>query len=154
MDIELVKAGIDDANDLLNIQRKCFKPLYERYHDDPGSPYTESIERMLLKIAQINGAYYKIIYQGTTIGGIRVYEKEKGHFRLGIMYVLPEYQGKGIGQKSIAMAENLSPEAESWELDCPEDLEINRHCYEKAGYKLTGKIETVNDKLNLVYYFK
>ena len=154
MDIELLKADESDAESLLEIQRKCFKDLYERYHDDAGSPYTEDIQKMLYKVTFKKGAYYKIVINGMLVGGIRVVEKEPGQFRIGIMYVLPEFQGKGIGQKALAMAESLYPKAESWELDCPEDLPSNRHCYEKAGFEQIGEKEIINDKLTLVYYFK
>lgn len=154
MDIQLLKANESDAERMLEIQRMCFKAHYERYHDDAGSPYTESSEKMLFKIAFKNGAYYKIVLKGTQIGGVRVVKKDGGHYRIGIIYVLPEFQGKGIGQKAILMAEALYPEAEDWELDCPEDLPSNRHCYEKLGYKTTGEKEVVNEKLTLIHYLK
>ena len=153
MDLQLIRATPQDADDLLSVQKRCFQPLFERYRDE-RSPYNEPIERMLFKIGYGNVAYYKIIYQRALAGGIFVYETEGGLFRVGILYVLPECQSKGIGQKAIALAEALHGDAVRWELDCPEDLPANRRCYEKAGYRLTGRKEVINDHLTLVYYGK
>ena len=52
------------------------------------------------------------------------------------------------------MAEALHPDAEHWELDCPEDLPANRRCYEKAGYHFTGGKHWMSDRLTLVDYRK
>jgi len=139
---------------MLNIQKKCFKNHFERYQDLSGSPYKEVLEKMLFRINYEKGNYYKTVSSNTLIGGIWVFEKEMKIFRVGIVYVLPEYQNNGIGQKALAMAENLHRDAKGWELDCPEDLSINRRCYEKAGYVLTDEKEIINDKLTLVCYKK
>jgi GNAT superfamily N-acetyltransferase len=152
--IELIKAKASDAEVMLEMQKKCFKIHFERYHDVDTSPVNESIEKMLLKINYESGGYFKIIVDNIHGGCVRVYEKSPKLYRIGIIYVLPEFQNKGIGQKALALAENLFPEAEAWELDCPADLTLIRKCYEKAGYSLTGKIEIINDKLTLVYYIK
>ena len=79
---------------------------------------------------------------------------EIGSYKLHIINVLPEYQGRGIGQEAIRLAEGLFPDAKSWCLETLEDMPNNRHLYEKAGYKFTGKTEKINDKLTLVYYQK
>jgi len=86
--------------------------------------------------------------------GVWVYEKAPKLYRIGIMYITPEFQCKGVGQKALAIAESLFPEAESWELDCPADLSLNRHCYEKVGYRLTEETKIINDELTLVFYKK
>lgn len=154
MDVQLIRATANDAQDMLNIQKKCFKIHFERYQDVSGSPYKEVLEKMLFRINYEKGSYYKIVSSSTPIGGIWVFEKESKIFRVGILYILPEYQSKGVGQKALAMAEDLHRDAKGWELDCPEDLSTNRRCYEKAGYTLTGEKEIINDELTLVYYKK
>ena len=139
---------------MLNMQKICFKKHFETYQDHSGSPYTEVLEKMVFRINYEKGSYYKIVSSNTLIGGIWVFEKEAKIYRVGIIYIIPEYQSKGVGQKALAMAENLHPDAAGWELDCPEDLIVNRRCYEKSGYKLTGEKEIINDKLTLVCYKK
>ena len=152
MEIQLIRATVEDAEELLHIQKESFQTEYERYQDE-RSPFLMSLERMRLRINYPESAYYRIVHEDTTVGGIWVYEKEPGFFRLNILYVLPQYQSRGIGQRAIAMVEALH-DAVRWELDCPEDLPANRRCYERAGYRLTGEREIINEKLTLVYYGK
>jgi GNAT superfamily N-acetyltransferase len=154
MNISLKKATASDAEDMLGMQKECFKTHFERYQDVETSPVNEPIEKMLFKINYENGAYFKIMVDDIHAGCVRVYEKSPKLYRIGIIYVLPEFQNKRIGQKALMLAESMYPVAEAWELDCPSDLPINRKCYETAGYKLTGEIEIINDKLTLVYYRK
>jgi len=154
MDFQLILAVEKDAQAMLIMQKTCFKKHFERYQDHSGSPYQEVLEKMIFRINYEKGSYYKIVSVNTLIGGIWVFEKEAKIYRVGIIYILPEYQSKGVGQKVLAMAENMHPDASGWELDCPEDLAINRRCYEKAGYTLTGEKEIINDKLTLVSYKK
>jgi GNAT superfamily N-acetyltransferase len=154
MDLHLVKATATDAEIILEMQKKCFAKHFDRYNDVDGSPYNETIDKMLLRINNEKVSYYKIVFNSLFVGCIRIYEREPEIFRVGIIYVLPEYQSKGIGQQALVMAENLHSDAKCWELDCPEDLPQNRHCYENVGYKLTGEQEIINDKLILLHYKK
>jgi GNAT superfamily N-acetyltransferase len=154
MDLQLIKATSADAEIMLRLQRKCFAKHFERYHDVSSSPYNETLGKMLFRINYEKGSYYKIVSNNILVGCIWVFEKEPEIFRVGIVYILPKYQSKGIGQKTLTMAENLHNVAKLWEIDCPEDLSINRRCYEKVGYKLTGEKEVINEKLTLVYYKK
>ena len=153
MDIRLVRAAEADAEELLGIQRECFRAEYEKYRDE-NSPYLLPLERMRFKIAYADGVYYKIVLGNAAVGGLWVYRKGPGLYRLSILYVLPEHQSKGIGQRAIALAEALQPDAGRWELDCPEDLPANRRCYERAGYHFTGERHAVSDRLTLVDYRK
>lgn len=154
MDILLIKATESDADIMLKMQKECFKSHFEQYQDVEASPVNESIDKMLFRINYENGGYFKIIVDNIHVGCVRVYEKSPKLYRIGIIYILPMFQNKGIGQKALELAESLFPEAEAWELDCPADLPLNRKCYEKADYRFIGKSETINDKLTLVYYRK
>lgn len=154
MDLHLIKATAVDAETMLELQKKCFAMHFERYHDVEKSPYNDTTDKILSRITRGKSNYYKMILGKLLVGCLWVVEKEPEIFRIGIVYVIPQYQNKGIGQQAFAMAESLHSNAICWELDCPEDLARNRHCYEKLGYKLTGEQEIVNDKLTLVYYRK
>lgn len=154
MNITLVRAEAPDAEAMLEMQKECFKSHFEKYHDVETSPINESMEKMLFKINYENGSYFKIITDNIHTGCIRVFEKSPKLYRIGIIYILPEFQNKGIGQRVLALVESFYPEAEAWELDCPADLPANRRCYEKAGYKFTEEEKTINNKLKLVFYKK
>jgi len=153
MELQLILAAAVDAQDMLTMQKVCFKKHFERYHD-LESPYNDTLEKMLVRINFEKGCYLKIVYMNKLVGGVWVFEKDWKVFHIGIIYILPEYQSKGIGQKVLEMVENYHTDAKFWELDCPEDLSMNRRCYEKAGYKLTGENKIINENLSLVYYRK
>ena len=43
---------------------------------------------------------------------------------------------------------------DNWKLDTILEEPGNCHLYEKIGYKKTGVVERINDKMNIVYYEK
>lgn len=154
MNIQLIKATVLDAEVMGKMQVESFKPHLQRYKDVATSPVNESLEKMVYRINYEKGSYFKIIADNRHAGCVWVYEKAPKLYNIGIIYISPEFQCKGIGQKALAIAERLFPQAESWELDCPSDLSLNRHCYEKVGYRLTEETKIINDKLTLVFYRK
>ncbi|MFT9077434.1 GNAT family N-acetyltransferase [Ethanoligenens sp.] len=153
MNLHLVKVGAADAEEMLRMQRKCFAAHYQRYRDIK-SPYKQSIEQMCLRIQYEHGFYYAIVWNKRRVGGLFLIKREHNWYHVGILYVLPMFQGKGLGQAVLAMAEQLHGNVQRWTLDCPKDLPLNRRCYEKSGYRLTGETEVVNGRLTLVYYQK
>ena len=153
MKVNLLKTDLSDAEKLLEIQKTCFTPHLQRYQDFETSPATVSLDRIKWQIENEN--FYKIILNDVWVGSINIRKLDAiGIYMLHIINVLPEYQGMGIGQLAIKLAEELFPDAKIWCLETLEDMPYNRHVYEKAGYKFTGKTEKINDKLTLVYYQK
>ena len=153
MNIKLIKANLNDSEELLKIQKICFAPHLERYQDFETNPSMVSVDDIKWQIQNEN--FYKIIYYNTWVGSLNIQKlDEMENYKLHIINILPEYQGKGIGQISIKMAEDIFPNAKSWILETLEDMPVNRHVYEKVGYKFTGKSEIINDKLTLVFYEK
>ena len=155
MNVQLVRATVEDSNCLYDMQVKAFMPPLKKYEDYDTSPANEPIERTLQRINYGFGMFYKIIDDGEPVGGIRIlWWENTTRFRLGLIFVLPEYQGKGIAQEAIKMVENLYPHATSWELDTILQEKGNCYLYEKMGYRQIGEIKVINDRLTLVYYKK
>ncbi len=153
MAIILEKGKIEDADMIREAQRICFLPLLEKYHDDDFNPCNESLESIQNSI--INHYFYKIFYDRTFAGGIYVHENpDPKHFKLHTLFILPELQGRGVGQKAIEEVEKIHSQAIEWVLETPHDLKRNHHVYEKYGYKRTGVEEKINDKLTLIHYKK
>lgn len=153
MNVELIKADLTDTERLLEIQKICFTPHLERYQDFETSPAMASLDKIKWQIQYEN--FYKIYMSDLWVGSINIRKlDEMGNYKLHIINILPEYQGKGIGPSAIKLAEGLFPDAKTWVLETLEDMPNNRHVYEKAGYKFTGKTDKINDKLILVFYEK
>ncbi len=161
MDITIRETHPSEAEELIEIQRAAFLPLYEKYRD-PANPYLRGVEDILIRL---NGNYrhFTILADGVTVGAIfyRVYGKwfpdtflEEGEYYLGRLYIHPDYQGKGIAPKAIELAEKEFPDAKRFYVDFPIDMEKNRRCYENAGYLNMNLTLKADESLTLTYYKK
>jgi GNAT superfamily N-acetyltransferase len=152
MDIRLEKAVNEDAEAIFQIQIKAFQPLLEKYKDNQTNPANESIDRVLTRINRPNGGFYKILADQTLVGAICIHWKEESQFWISPMFILPEFQGKGIAQGAILLAEKMLPHAASWELATILEEERNCYLYEKMGYVKTGVRKKLNELATLVFY--
>jgi len=155
MNIELIRAGVEDAKRLLKMQVEAFTELYNKYQDTETSPATEPIDKIIMRLGQPFTYYYYIQADNDIVGAIRVVDKkEDGKAkRISPIFVMTNYRNKGIAQKAIIEAEKIHG-ASHWELDTILQEEGNCHLYEKMGYHQTGEIKVINDKMTLVFYTK
>jgi len=154
MKISLIKSEPKDAEIIHEMQIKSFMPLLEKYQDYETSPVNEPIEKIINKINQSFTDYYIIKSDGLEVGGVRIVKKNNKHYRVSPIFILPECQGNGIAQEVFQMIERIYSEANEWELDTILQEQGNCHLYEKVGYKQTGEMKVINDRLTLVSYKK
>lgn len=155
MEVILEKAIESDAKSIFDIQISAFMPLLKKYQDYSTNPGNESIEKVIKRISNPNGGFYKILADNILVGAIYVFWKEKTtQFWISPMFILPEYQGKGIAQKAIILVEKLFSHATSWEIATILQEERNCHLYEKMGYSQTGVTKKLNDETTLIFYRK
>lgn len=154
LNIELVRADVEDAQQLWEMQVKSFQSLLEKYRDYETNPANEPIDRIIMRLKQSETCYYFICLDNIRVGAIRVidYHSEKNK-RISPLFVLPEYQNKGIAQRAMRLCEEMHG-ADGWELDTILQEEGNCHLYEKMGYRKSEKTERINDRLTLVFYEK
>lgn len=50
------------------------------------------------------------------VGGVRIAKKNDKHYRVSIIFILPDYQGQKIAQKVFQMLEQIYSDANGWEL--------------------------------------
>lgn len=155
MNLRLVRATLDVAQLIWEMQIKSFKPLLKKYQDMDTNPGNETIDKVIMRLKQSFTYYYLIYLDDEIVGAIRVIDKnEVGKCkRISPIFVLPEYRGRGIAQKTIEEVEKIHG-YDNWELDTILQEKGNCYLYEKMGYKNTGKTEVINDKLTLVFYKK
>lgn len=155
MVVRLEKATVHDAQSILDIQVKAFLPLMEKYKDYDTNPANETIERVISRINNVNGGFYKILADDDKlVGAICAYCKEGVNFWISPMFILPSYQGKGIAQDTINLIEEMFPQATTWELATISEEKRNCYLYEKMGYNLTGVTKKLNDRATLIFYKK
>lgn len=155
MEIELLRANISDAKELHTMQVKAFKELLEKYQDFDTNPGNESVEKIEARLKQDFTFYYFICIGQQKVGAVRVVDKKEAvkNKRISPIFILPEFQGKGLAQEAIRLCEKIHGSG-NWELDTILQEQKNCHLYEKMGYRRTGKTEVINEKLTLTFYEK
>lgn len=126
MNSKLVRIGLEEAELLWKMQVEAFQGLYAKYQDTETSPATEKIDKIIMRLKQPFTYYYFIVIDDVKVGAIRVVDKKE-----------EEIHGKS-----------------NWEPDTILQEKGNCYFYEKMGYHKTGKTESINDKLTLVFYKK
>ena len=163
--ITLRKAKAEDIEKIWKMQVEAFRALLEKYQDYDLSPAAESIDKIRARYEQPWTTYFFIEADGIDVGAIRVVDKKDGsRKRISPLWIMEEYRGKGYAQEAISAVEKLYGE-HHWELDTilqeKGNLHLyekmgyhNLHLYEKMGYHQTGKIEHINDRMDIVFYEK
>lgn len=154
MNVSLERATEEDAQEIFDIQVKAFLPLIEKYKDYDTNPANETIERVIKRINNPSGGFYKVLVNNKLVGAIYVYWKEEVQFWISPMFILPIEQGKGIAQRVINMLEEMFPQAVTWELATILEEERNCYLYEKMGYIRTGISVELNKDATLIFYKK
>lgn len=160
--ITLRETTIEDVNALTAIQQNAFLPLYEKYHD-AGNPCLRDERDVLCRLNNPKFLYLTILSDEKIVGGILYRIKGStpfvknlrwGKYYLGRVYISPEYQNKGIATEAILQSENFLKKPRKLYVDSPEDLDKNRKCYTKCGYRDTGKRLEVEPGLILACFEK
>lgn len=88
------------------------------------------------------------------MGAIRVVDKQDGsRKRISPLFILPLYRNKGYAQAAMREAEKLHG-IDNWSLDTILEERGNCYLYEKMGYRRTGGVKKINEKMTLVFYEK
>ncbi len=152
--ITLVRISPADAEALLDLQKRGFADIYEKYQDHETSPVNESLERLLGKLEQSFTYFYRIDAKGTPVGAIRVVDGGDGTLkRISPLFILPEHRGHGYAQEAILAVEAIHGDT-GWDLGTIAQEPRNIHLYEKLGYRPSGRITIINDQMTIIGYTK
>ena len=136
------------------MQIEAFRGLLEKYQDYDLSPAAEGVDKVMARFEQPWTKYFFIEADGTDVGAIRVVDKKDGsRKRISPLWIMEEYRGKGYAQAAILAVEELYG-ADYWCLDTIMQEKGNCYLYEKMGYHQTGKVEHINDRMDIVFYEK
>lgn len=154
MNIELVRASLVDAEVIWKMQRIAFTELLERYQDFNTNPGNEPLEKVQWRFSFPATYFYFIQVDGVNGGAIRIIDHhDDSPKKISPLFVLPQFQGKGIAQAAIREAERIHG-SDNWCLDTILQEKGNCHLYEKMGYRQTGETRVINDRMTLVFYRK
>ena len=154
MSVELKPITREDVETVWKMQVEAFSELLKKYQDYDMSPATESLEKIMSKFEQPWTTYYFIISNNEKVGAIRIVDKKDGsRKRISPIWIMPEHRGKGYAQQAMLEAERIYGSTH-WCLDTILQEKGNLYLYEKLGYHQTGKIEHINDRMDIVFYEK
>ena len=154
MKIELQPVVRDDIETVWKMQVEAFSELLSKYQDFDTSPAAEGMDKVTARFEQPWTNYYFIVANGEKVGAIRVIDKKDGsRKRISPIWIMKEYRNKGYAKQAILEAERIYG-SDHWCLDTILQEEGNLHLYEKMGYNRTGRIDKINDRMDIVYYEK
>ena len=154
MSIELKPITREDIATVWKMQVEAFQVLLDKYQDFDTSPASEPVDKVLARFEQPWTTYFFIMANGEKAGVIRVVDKKDGsRKRISPIWIMPEFRNRGYAQQAILAAEKIYGSGH-WCLDTILQEKGNLHLYEKLGYHRTGRVDKINDKMDIVYFEK
>jgi GNAT superfamily N-acetyltransferase len=147
--LQIQPATLDDAEDILALQRCAYQQEARRYDDFTIAPLLETLEELRARFAHL--VILKALCDGTIIGSVRA-EESAGTCRIGRLIVHPDHQRRGIGTALMHAIEARFPNAR-FELFTGHLSDGNIRLYQHLGYTIYAT-EPVTPALSLVYLEK
>ena len=152
--MRLVRANVSDCEKIWSMQIEAFADLLAKYQDYETSPGNEPKERVRAKLLDEFTFFYFIHYENDIVGAVRVVDRKNGdRKRIAPIFIMKRFRNKGLAQKTFEEIEKIHG-SNNWMLDTILQEEGNCYLYEKIGYRRTGKIENINERMDIVYYEK
>jgi GNAT superfamily N-acetyltransferase len=131
----IVRAALQDAQVLAEVQARAFAPDAARYGDGP--PGYDSVAWQIA--AMESSVYYKILAGDRIIGGVVLRDQGHGEYYLHRLFVAPDFQKRGAASQALAFLEATFP-ARRWTLHSPHRSRDNHRFYERRGYRKIGEV--------------
>ena len=148
--MKIEKATIDDAQEILILQKLVYTSEAEIYNDFTIQPLHQSIDEIKSEFADQH--FLKFCEKAKIVGSVRAYVKEGTCF-IGKLIVHPEYQDRGLGTKLLQEIENAFDHVARYELFTGHKSRKNLYLYQKNGYKILRR-QRVTDGLTIVFMEK
>ena len=150
--ITIVRASLDDAEEVLAVIRRAFGPVAQQYGDPELPPVAETLESHRARY-RTNVVLKAVDSGGHIVGTVQGEPRDDGCCYVARLAVDPAHQGRGIGRALTQALEAEFPEAARFELFTGHKSEGSIGLYRSLGYRET-KREFVDDTLTLVWMEK
>lgn len=144
------RATVDDAEEILSLQKLAYQSEAEIYDDFTIPPLTQTLEE--IKRDFESQIFLKAVTDGRIMGSVRGFVRE-GTCYIGRLIVHPDFQNQGIGTQLMGRIEEVFKEAQRFEIFTGHKSERNLYLYEKRGYQRFKTVKA-NEKLTIVYLEK
>ena len=148
--VVMKQAQVEDAREILDLQKLAYQSEAEIYHDDTIPPLTQTLKEITTDFR--NQVFIKASVDGRIVGSVRGQLKQ-GTCSIGRLIVHPDFQNQGIGIRLMDEVEKYFPEAGRFELFTGHRSERNKYLYRKLGYQVFRR-QPVNSDLTLLYLEK
>ena len=131
--ISFRQANIEDAELLIDIYNNSFYSDYVKYGECPG--YGRTKEQMEESIKTV--PKFVILCDGKPVGCVSCKIADQYEYEVGVLCIVPEYQGKGIGTRAIEFIKRYYEDCMRFTLVTPTDKKQNIKFYtEKCGFRI------------------
>ena len=152
--MRLVRATVNDCEKIWSLQIEAFADLLAKYQDYETNPGNEPKENIQAKLLDEFTFFYFIYHEDEIVGAVRVVDRKNGNRkRIAPIFIMKKFRNRGLAQKTFKEIEKIHG-SKNWMLDTILQEAGNCYLYEKLGYKRTGKIEHINERMDIVYYEK
>jgi ribosomal protein S18 acetylase RimI-like enzyme len=146
----IAEAGLEDAEEILVLQKLAYLSEAELNQDYTIPPLTQTLEGIQQQFE--THLFLKAMVDGRIVGSVRAHQAA-GTCYIGRLIVHPDFQNRGIGTRLMAEIESRFDGAQRYELFTSERSERNLYLYQKLGYR-TVRREQLTEKVTLLYLEK
>ena len=140
--LKMIRATLEDASVLLNVQKESFKIYRDKYGDFDSNPYNMDLHRMEFNIKYRFGQYYKLMVDDCIIGGLFAFELDDPKvLKIAQFYFLPQYQHLGYGKLALNNLFESNENVETWYVDTILQEEYNVEFYKHLGFEIIDEEE-------------
>jgi len=150
MQVDIQQASVEDADEILALQKLAYRSEAELYGDWSIAPLTQTLDQLRRQFS--DHIILKACADGRIVGSARGVLRD-GVCQVGRVIVHPDVQRRGIGSALLRAIEKAFPQAETFELFTCHLSEGNIRLYRRLGYEV-GRTQQVSDSLTLVFLNK
>lgn len=148
--IYITQASLDDAIEILALQKLAYQGEAQIYNDWSIPPLLQDIEEIRNEFKTY--MFLKAVSGASIIGSVRT--RIMGNTcHLGRLIVHPDWQNRGIGTRLMLEIEKIYSEVSRFELFTGSQSVKNLYLYRKLGYR-DLRLESLSSQVELIYLEK